>query len=86
MIKCEAPEQGFAVLADSFYPGWKATVDGRRVPILRANGLFRAVAVTPGIHEIVFRYRPAGFYTGMAISLAFLAVSVFAAFARFTRV
>jgi uncharacterized membrane protein YfhO len=53
---------------------------------LRANGLFRAVAVTPGIHEIVFRYRPAGFYTGMAISLAFLAVSVFAAFARFTRV
>ena len=49
---------GVVVLHDSYYPGWIAEVDGRRVPILRADTLFRAVEVAPGARKVVFRFAP----------------------------
>jgi hypothetical protein len=69
------------VLTDSFYPGWHVTVDGRPVPLLRANYLFRAVALPAGPHEVVFRYEPASFRLGAAISLAALAIVLSGLFA-----
>lgn len=63
---------GFLVLADLFYPGWEARVDGRPTQLFRADGLFRAVAVPPGSHQVLFRYRPLSFYAGAAVSLATL--------------
>jgi hypothetical protein len=66
---------GVLVLTDLHYPGWTAEEDGKRVPILRADGFFRAVALTPGQHRVTFRYRPVSFYAGAAVSaLAILAV------------
>jgi Bacterial membrane protein YfhO len=57
------------VLTDAYYPGWKATVDGRNVDIFRANSLFRAVEVPAGTHSVLFRYQPTSFYLGIGISL-----------------
>jgi hypothetical protein len=59
---------GLLVLTDLHYPGWTAEEDGKRLPILRADGFFRAVALTPGQHRVVFRYRPISFYAGAAAS------------------
>jgi hypothetical protein len=56
---------GFVVLADNFYPGWHARVDGRDTEIQRANGMFRAVRAPAGESRIVFRYRPTSFYRGL---------------------
>ncbi len=58
----------YLVLMDTLYPGWEATVDGRPVPILRANYAFRALALEAGEHRIVFRYAPASFRWGLRIS------------------
>lgn len=63
---------GLLVLTDLDYPGWIAEENGRRLPILRADGFFRAVALPPGQHRVVFRYRPLSFYAGLAISAAAL--------------
>lgn len=52
------------VLRDSDYPGWEARVDGVRTPILRADGLFRAVEVPEGTHTVVFQFRPRGLMLG----------------------
>jgi hypothetical protein len=71
-IRVDAPQAGLTVLADTFAPGWEATVDGVPHPILRANGMFRAVVTPAGAHEIVFRYRPREFRFASAVSLATL--------------
>jgi hypothetical protein len=60
---------GLLVLTDLHYPGWIAEEDGRRLPLLRADGFFRAVALPAGTHRIVFRYRPLAFYAGAAVSV-----------------
>ena len=65
---------GLLVVTDLHYPGWIAEEGGRRLPILRADGWFRAVALPAGTHTVVFRYRPYSFYAGAAVSAAALLV------------
>lgn len=69
-IRAEAPTSGYLVLTDFDYPGWTARVDGSEAPIVRANHLFRAVQLSPGSHEIEFRYEPTSFRIGLAITAA----------------
>jgi hypothetical protein len=45
------------VVADNWFPAWRATVDGTEAPVLRAYHTLRAVPVAAGAHEVVMRYR-----------------------------
>ena len=67
-LTCDVTAPGYAVLLDAWAPGWSATVDGREVPVARADLVARAVRVEPGARTIVFRYTPPGFWLGAAIS------------------
>ncbi len=62
------------VVSEMFFAGWRATIDGAEVPILRANYLFRGVVVPPGAHTVVFEYRPLVAMFGAALSLVALVV------------
>jgi hypothetical protein len=73
-IETHADGRRLLMLTDAFYPGWVARVDGVEVPILRADYAFRAVAVPPGQHVVEFRYRPASFRYGAALSVVGLIV------------
>jgi hypothetical protein len=68
VIEAQADTPAYLVLADTFDPGWSATVDGRSAPIRPAYVAFRAVYLTPGSHKIVFTYRPAGFEMGLSLT------------------
>ena len=57
-IAVEAPGGGVLVLHDLWYPGWTAEVDGVRVPVLKANLIFRGVEVPAGAERVVFRFEP----------------------------
>lgn len=58
-------------LSETYYPvGWKAFIDGKEVPIYRANYLFRAVVMPPGAHTLEMKFKPGGFYLGKNLSLA----------------
>jgi hypothetical protein len=59
---------GYLVLLDSYSADWRVMVDGRRADMVQANGLFRAVRLTPGRHDVEFVYRPRALVWGAAIS------------------
>lgn len=69
VIDTESPGPAYLVLADTFDPGWSATVDGEPAPIRPAYVAFRAVFLPEGPHTVVFSYRPAGFDLGLGISI-----------------
>ncbi len=70
-VVAEKPK--FLFLSDTYYPGWKVFVDGRRDRIYKANFAFRAVYLAPGEHEVRFIFDPFTFKFGAAISIATLA-------------
>jgi hypothetical protein len=81
VIELNAPERGFLFLADQYFPGWSATVNGRRASIIRANHAFRLVEVPKGQVRVEFRYQPARVWTGAIISVMIL-MGVVVALAR----
>ncbi len=49
---------GVAVFSEIYYPGWTAAVDGREVPVARADYVLRAVALPAGKHEVRLTFKP----------------------------
>lgn len=70
VLDVNAPRRGFLFLSDTYYPGWRATVNGRPAPIQRANYAFRLVEVPKGRSTVTFRFRPISLILGAGISLA----------------
>ena len=66
---------GLLVLADAYDPGWRASLDGAPVPVLRTNVAFRGVAVPEGRHSVDLVYRPRSAVWGLALSVAALVVT-----------
>ncbi len=69
-IEVDAAMPSLVVIAQTYYDEWSARVDGRPVPILRANYGFQAVQVPSGKHAIELVYKDAAFETGAIISIA----------------
>ncbi len=69
-IRAASFTAGYLILADTYYPGWRASIDGRPVPIELANTTLRAVKLPAGDHVIEFRYEPDSVTIGAAITLA----------------
>lgn len=65
----ESDSDGFLVIADTYYPGWKAYVDGKETEILAANVNQRAVYLEKGEHHVVFSYEPKSLKIGLLITL-----------------
>jgi len=70
-LRVNSPAPAYLILKEAFYPGWEAAVNDAPTPILRANLLFRAVAVPAGESHVVFRFDPplwrAALYIGVAL-------------------
>jgi hypothetical protein len=66
------PCQGYLVFAEPFYPGWRIYVDGKLMPIWRANYAFSAVFLPPGDHEVKRAYRPMSLVLGVICSVVFM--------------
>lgn len=70
---------GLLVLNDTFYPGWKATVNGKPVRIYHANYNFRAILLPPGAHKVTFSFQPPILKASYLISAIALSIIVMAA-------
>jgi hypothetical protein len=64
-LAVEARCRGILVLADPYYPGWQATINGAPAPIHEVYGSVRGVAVPRGSAVVEFRFRPTSVYAGL---------------------
>jgi hypothetical protein len=83
-VRAEAWEDGLLVLTDSYHPGWRARVDGEERPVYSADGAFRGVWLTAGVHQVEFAFRPRSLMLGAFVSLAGLAAALMNIVARRT--
>ncbi|MDB5642241.1 MAG: hypothetical protein JWN07_1558 [Hyphomicrobiales bacterium] len=58
-VAVDAPDGGWLVLNDVWHPWWRVEVDGAPAQMLRANVIFRAVALPPGARQVRFFFDPA---------------------------
>jgi hypothetical protein len=80
-LHVRATENVMLVLSDTYYPGWKAFVNGREEKIYRADYNFRAISLSPGEYRVRFIYNPVSFKIGALISL-FALVGIIVYFVR----
>ena len=57
-IDCDINEESFFMITDTFFPGWKAYVGPRAVPIVRADYIYRGLKLSPGRYTLVMSYSP----------------------------
>ena len=74
-VEVSLEQPGLLVLSDSYYPGWNAYLDGRKVPLLRADYALRAVQLEAGTHRVRFSYEPQSLRLGLALSALGLLVT-----------
>jgi uncharacterized membrane protein YfhO len=58
------------VLAESYYPGWKAWLDEAEVPIYEVDLAFRGAVVPRGMHHLRMEFQPMILPISSAISIA----------------
>lgn len=67
---------GFVNMSQTYYPGWRAYIDGNRGELYEVNGIIMGTFVPSGEHVVEFRYVPTVFYLGAAISVLTVAICV----------
>ena len=75
ILQADVACPGLLVVGDAFYRGWRAYVDGRRVPIQEVRAI-RAVRLSAGHHRVEFVYRPASVYYGFGAAVAGLLLAL----------
>ena len=84
-LKAACASACFLVTSDLFYPGWHAFIDGKRVPLYRADYALRGVAVPSGDHSVTFSYLPRSFVVGAAITLTAAGMLILICFTPLTQ-
>lgn len=75
-IQASTNQPAYLVVSEIFYPGWQATVDGKKVGILRGNYLFRVMPLEKGDHEVHLYFVSWPFRIGVVVSLITLTISI----------
>lgn len=74
-LQAKLNQKSLVVLSDSYYPGWKAYIDGQEAKTLPANINSRAVIVPAGNHKIEYVYKPTHIKIGLLASFLSLALA-----------
>lgn len=70
----QTAQGGVAVFSEIYYPGWKATIDGKEVEIGRADYILRAINIPAGKHELVMTFDPTSLHETETI--AYIAMGI----------
>ena len=83
-LEVSTEDPALLVIADNWFPAWKAEIDGTPVDILRAYHSLRAIPISPGEHQVVLTYRSELLVRSLWISIIlFFGIAGAAAFDSF---
>jgi hypothetical protein len=69
-LEGRAAQQTYLMVSENWYPDWRAEVDGKPVPVLRADHTFLSVVLPAGAREVVFRFESDAYALGRVVSAA----------------
>jgi hypothetical protein len=75
-LRVETQQPCVLVLSELDYPGWQATIDNTPADILRADGIFRALALPAEQHDVVLTFRPTSVMLGAVVSVLALLMAL----------
>jgi hypothetical protein len=75
-VKTTTSAPAFLVTSDTYYPGWRVSVDGAPAHLYQTDYALRGVPVPAGTHTVRFEFRPASFYRGVIVSALALVLLV----------
>jgi len=78
-VEVDADRDALLVLSYAWQPGWKASVDGHEVEVVRTNGLVLGIPVASGRHDVHVWFEPPGVRLGALITVQSFAILVLAA-------
>ena len=70
ILEAQASGPAFLVSSETYYPGWRAWIDGRRAELVLTNAAFRGLLLPAGRHIIRMDFQPTIFWFGLGLSLA----------------
>ena len=73
-MSVDAPRAGIVLVSDTYYPGRRASVDGRRTPVLRVDLAFTGIPVAAGRHRVELFYLPSTVIIGAVVTLLTAAI------------
>jgi hypothetical protein len=79
VVDVETARPGWLVLAEAWYPGWRAWVDGAPAACVPANAWMRGVPVPAGRSQVALRFRSRLLPAGAALTLVSAALLAWAA-------
>jgi hypothetical protein len=80
MARVQSRGAGVLVLSELYYPGWRATLNGASVPILKVDGGLRGIRVPGGSSVVHLHYVPVSVYGGLLLSLLTFAAAAASAY------
>lgn len=69
-VKVDSPNGGFLVISQTYYPQWKAYVDGVETRIHRVNGLIQGIKIPPGGKYIKLAWHSTALTQGFIVAMA----------------
>ncbi len=69
---------GLLILSEFYYPGWRATLNGKTVEIHKVDGGLRGIVVPAGATHVTLEYVPVSSYVGSGLAVATFAAVFFA--------
>ncbi|GAB4545702.1 MAG: hypothetical protein Kow0063_39830 [Anaerolineae bacterium] len=67
-VEVDAAAPGLLVLSEIYYPGWRASLDGQPVRLIRSDAVLRGIPVPQGRHIVQVWYTPLSARLGLVIS------------------
>jgi uncharacterized membrane protein YfhO len=80
-LEVDVDGQALLLLTEQHFPGWRVSVDEVDRALLRADSIFRAVALDAGKHRVVFRYAPRAWTLGLSLAALGILSACFGAWA-----